>query len=105
MKLWRKEYDIINSARYDILEALDGRELPANFIARTAGIRIQVVYYHLNLLTEHGLIDKRDTTKKTVHKKAKNKEKPITMYSLSSKGIEALKYFPKTQKARKYLWN
>lgn len=103
MKFWRKEFDVINSARFDILQALDGVELPASFIAETVGIRKQIVYYHLKILVENELVEKRETTKKTVDKRSRKKEKPIILFSLTSRGFDALKYFPKTRKARRYL--
>lgn len=93
MKKREKCFDIIDNSRWKIINALKDRQLTITEIRRTTKCTFGNGYYHLKQLVEFGLVEEIKTTKTNVSKFAKRKEKPITQYTLSKRGLEALSYF------------
>jgi len=95
MKIRREEWDCLSGIRLKILFCLQEIELQASEISNAVKMKQNLVFYHLQVLTENGLIEKTQTKKRRVYWKSDSKPKTIFRFKLTPLGIEATKYFPR----------
>ena len=86
-------FDCINAFRLEILKILLDKELDIGEIIALSGKKRSKVFYALSVLSETGLVKKKDCLKKTHCKYAHSENKAVTRYFVSPEGLLALGYF------------
>ena len=86
-------FDAVSTKRLVILKSLLNRELDNGEVSTLTGMSRKTVYWHLNILTDVGLIKSKKYQKLNLSPNSKRKTRDIFRMSLTLDGIEAIKYF------------